>query len=245
MRQFFQTLPHPIANFLFFVRRFKSIFFQDGMMVLANSDFRNEKRFEEAYKAAKKTGSFGNWEVSWRVHTLCWAATEALKCEGDFVECGTDHGGTAMAVIKYCDLENESRKFYLLDTFQGLDQELLSESESKSVGKFMNYANVYERVKSNFEKYSFVEIVKGSVPSTLDAIQSKKIAYLHLDMNSATPERAALEALWDRLSDGAVIVLDDYGWPLHIEQKESYDDFFSQVNRQILRLPTNQGLVIK
>jgi len=163
--------------------------------------------------------------VSWRVHTLCWAAKQALKVEGDFVECGTDHGGTAMAIIKYCRLESQKRDFYLLDTYEGLDHSLLKESEKQTVGKFMNYTNVYERVKANFADYNFVK--------------------MHLDMNSAIPERQALENLWDKLSEGAVIVLDDYGWPLHLEQKKSYDEFFQGVDREILRLPTNQGLVIK
>jgi len=245
MRKFIQSLPHPIANTAFFLRRIKSIFYQDGMMVLANSDFREEPRFKAAYQAAKSTGSFGNWEVSWRVHTLCWAAKQALSVEGDFVECGTDHGGTAMAVLQYCELQNENRDFYLLDTYEGLDHSLLKESEKKTVGKFMDYANVYERVKANFADFDFVKIVKGSVPGTLNEIQSKKIAYLHLDMNSAIPEREALVGLWDKLSDGAVIILDDYGWPLHLEQKKSYDEFFAGVDREILRLPTNQALVIK
>jgi len=138
MRKFIQSLPHPIANTFFFLRRLKSVYFKDGMMVIANSDFQKEEKFAEAYQAAKDTGSFGNWEVSWRVHTLCWAAKQALKVEGDFVECGTDHGGTAMAIIKYCRLESQKRDFYLLDTYEGLDHSLLKESEKQTVGKFMN-----------------------------------------------------------------------------------------------------------
>ena len=34
-------------------------------------------------------------------------------------------------------------------------------------------------------------------------------------MNCAAPELAAAEFFWDRLTTGAVVVLDDYGWDRH------------------------------
>lgn len=50
-------------------------------------------------------------------------------------------------------------------------------------------------------------------PETLDQIQSTSISYLHLDMNCAPPEIAAIEFLWSRwLVPGAIILLDDYAY---------------------------------
>ena len=215
------------------------------MMVLANSDFRDSNKFAKAYQRAKATGSFGRWETSWRIHVLCWAASEALKVEGDFIECGTEHGGTAMAVLTFTELWKTKRNFFLLDTFHGLDHSLLSTNEKNTIGKFMDYPSILDKVHENFRSFDCVKIIPGSIPSTLNEVTSDKIAFLHLDLNAAKPERAALEILWPRLVPNAIVVLDDYGWPLHHEQKASYDEFFNEKAANILRLPTNQAVVIK
>ncbi|MHB1446809.1 MAG: TylF/MycF/NovP-related O-methyltransferase, partial [Acidimicrobiales bacterium] len=72
-----------------------------------------------------------------------------------------------------------------------------------------------------------------------------QIAFLHLDMNSPAPEIGALEVLFPRISSGAAIVLDDYGWKMHRRQREAHDSFAAHHGYRILELPTGQGLAIK
>jgi hypothetical protein len=64
-------------------------------------------------------------------------------------------------------------------------------------------------------------------------------------MNCAAPEIAAAEYFWDKLVPGAVIVLDDYGWKIHYEQKEKFDRFAARKGVRVLALPTGQGLIFK
>jgi O-methyltransferase len=64
-------------------------------------------------------------------------------------------------------------------------------------------------------------------------------------MNCALPEIAAGEYLWPRMKSGAIIVLDDYGWLPHVEQKRAWDDFARERGVMVLSLPTGQGLLIK
>ncbi len=45
--------------------------------------------------------------------------------------------------------------------------------------------------------------------------------------------------------DGALVLLDDYGFYNHIEQKKAFDIFAKKKNVEILTLPTGQGLLIK
>jgi hypothetical protein len=68
---------------------------------------------------------------------------------------------------------------------------------------------------------------------------------LHLDMNCAPPEVAALEYFWDRLSPGAVILLDDYAQSTFIAQKIALDEATSRKDVKILTLPTGQGFFLK
>jgi hypothetical protein len=58
----------------------------------------------------------------WRVHTLAWAAKNALNVEGDFVECGVFKGFCSPVLLKYLDYQDIPRKAYLYDTFEGLPE---------------------------------------------------------------------------------------------------------------------------
>jgi hypothetical protein len=63
-------------------------------------------------------------------------------------------------------------------------------------------------------------------------------------MNAPYAQKGALEFLFERLSPGAFVVFDDYGWVLYHREKEVADDFFSGRGHKVLELPTGQGLVI-
>jgi hypothetical protein len=63
-------------------------------------------------------------------------------------------------------------------------------------------------------------------------------------MNAPIAQRGALEVLFDRLSPGAVVIFDDYGWFLYHREKEVADAFFEERGHSVLELPTGQGLVI-
>jgi hypothetical protein len=64
-------------------------------------------------------------------------------------------------------------------------------------------------------------------------------------MNNVMPEIAAAEYFWDKLVSGAVMVLDDYGFGTHVEQKLGFDAFAARKGVQVLSLPTGQGLIFK
>ena len=244
LRKFVQSLPHPIANSLLFVRRIRNLYFKDGLATILNSDFQKDAKFSSAYQAAKSTGSFEKWEIPWRIHVLTWFANQVTHLPGDFVECGTDRGGTAMAVIDYVGWPLVDKSFYLLDTFSGLSAKTTEESED-AVAKFMDYDDSFEIAKKNFSNIPNVNLVRGLIPDTLSQVPSKAVCFLHIDLNSARPEVATLRHFWDKLTLGAYVVLDDYGWPLHIEQKKAIDILGCELGFQVLSLPTGQGIIQK
>lgn len=205
--------------------------------------FAEEPRFQEAYAAAKATDSWFGTDLQWRMHVLVWAATSALAAEGDFVECGTNRGGSAMMLLKYLGAELESRPFYLFDTFRGLDPDLSLKHEREHYAQL--YPECHAQVVERFGPYSNVRVVRGSIPATLPNSGIGQVAFLHLDLNAAGPERAALEYFWPKLARGGVVVLDDYNWVFCKSQKESLDEHARAIGRPILSLPTGQGILIK
>jgi len=72
-----------------------------------------------------------------------------------------------------------------------------------------------------------------------------KVAFLSIDMNCMEPEIEAINYFWPKLVPGAIVILDDYEWPQHEEQRNAFKQFAKENNTQILPLPTGQGLLIK
>ncbi|MDO9264555.1 MAG: TylF/MycF/NovP-related O-methyltransferase [Desulfosalsimonadaceae bacterium] len=245
-----KLIPNPIWRKIKSLKNYKLVpgpltYNQDGLATRHNADFIQNERFRRAYALGKATGSWGKVDVHWRAHVACWAAQKGLSVEGDFVECGVNRGGLARTVLDYVDLCSTSRKFFLLDTFEGLVDRYISEDERKLGIRQGGYEDCFEDVKRRFEPFQNVVLIRGAVPETLSAVTSDHIAYLSIDMNCVAPEIAAAEYFWPKLSSGAVIVLDDYGWSKHIMQKQAFDSFAEAHGVQVLSLPTGQGIMIK
>lgn len=219
---------------------------QDGLATRHNCDFMRDEAFVRAYSAGEDLNSWFGGRVHWRIHTLFWAAQRAMRLEGDLVECGVHRGGYSRAIIEFVDLGNvPDKKFYLLDTFTGLSEKLVSDEEKRHGVLSYPYENDYESVVEAFKDFSNVVIIKGEIPSTLEMVRSEKVSLLSIDLNCAEPEIAAAEFYWDRLVSGAAMILDDYGWEKHIVQKKAFDRFAEHRGVPILSLPTGQGLILK
>ena len=222
---------------------------EDLLYTFNNADFINEKLFNESYKLGRKTDKgrlLKDYDIRWRIHVLCWAAKHASNLDGDFVDCGTGTGIFARAIINYIDFNKYNKQYYLLDTFSGLDPKYSSKYEMKRNEKigYKKDKDIYERTKKTFEGFR-VRIIKGSIPESLQNVNTEKVAFLSIDLNSVIPEIAALEFFWNKLTKGAIVILDDYGYPGSIMQKKADDKFAKSKGVEILTLPTSQGMIIK
>ncbi len=224
---------------------------RDGLRSVHNHDFMRDPAFIAAY--ARGVQAAGDLDWHWRVHVGLWAAYSASKLDGDFVECGVNRGFLSSAIMQYLDWDKTGKIFYLLDTFTGLDERYVSATEIDS-GTLVNnetnlatghYVSGVDSVEENFAEWNNLKIIKGSIPDTLPGIKAKQIAYLHLDMNCAPPEVSAFEYLWDRLVNGAFVLLDDYAYQGYREQKYAMDKAANAKGHKIVSLPTGQGLIIR
>lgn len=220
----------------------------DGLCTSNNCDFIQEQRFVRAYKTAADTRPWEGFTLQWRTYIVCWFADHVKGLAGDFVECGVNTGAYSRAVIEYINFNNTGKRFYLMDTFEGLDEGLVSEEEKEGgIGKYLvsyRKRDYYSEVKKTFSGFN-VHIIKGAVPGTLPQCNAEKVCYLSIDMNCVEPEVAAAHFFWDKLVPGGVIILDDYGFAPHILQKRAFETFAKEKNIEILCLPTGQGIIIK
>jgi hypothetical protein len=224
-----------------FRKIFGSVFSADNMILFDRSfGFRRDRKFMEAY--AHNAGNDQDRSLVWRLHTLGWAATQALRVPGDFVECGVWRGYCSVVLADYLDFDRVDKTFYLYDTFEGIPPEYDTEKHDRPV---LREPGLYELVVGRFARFPNVRIVRGIVPDSFSEALPERIAFLHLDMNSSKSEIAALDILFDRVSPGGAIVFDDYGWLSYQAQQHAEDAFMAERGHRILELPTGQGLVIK
>lgn len=224
---------------------------QDGLATQHNADFMRDPRFAEAYRVGMENGN-PSTRVEWRVHVALWCATQALQLQGDYVECGVHTGILSGAVMTWLDFSRQSsRKFYLFDTWAGIPVEQMSEQEKRLGVENMNrkYQNgdvLHADVVKKFSRWPNAVVVRGRVPDSLGAMKdSQQVAYASIDLNVTEAEMGAIDFLWPRMVAGGLVLLDDYGWAPHINQKVAWDDWAKRHGVMILALPTGQGLIRK
>jgi hypothetical protein len=221
---------------------------QDGLWTVHNADFLADQKFARAYARGVKAEKDHN--IHWRVHILTWAASNAINIPGDFVECGVNRGSVSSAIMTYIDWNeiHGARKYYLMDTFQGLVPELANDAENE-IGRIEMFADAYpecyELTKKNFEEFEDIVMIRGPIPDTLPQNPTTKIAFMHIDMNCAAPEVAALRFFWPKVERGGIIVLDDYAYFGFQPQKDAIDALGRELGFAIASLPTGQGLIVK
>lgn len=224
---------------------------QDGLATQHNADFMRDSRFIEAYKIGMENGNPAT-HIEWRVHIALWCATQALRLDGDFVECGVHTGILSGAVMTWLDFAKQTnRRFFLFDTWAGIPEEQISEEEKRiGVGqmnrKYQNGDMLHANVIRKFSRWPNAVVVRGRVPESLEAMRTReRVAYASIDLNVAEAEMAAADFLWPRMTRGGYMLLDDYGWAPHINQKRAWDSWAQKNGAMILMLPTGQALIQK
>ena len=207
---------------------------RDSLFTANNHRFEDDPVFKAAYARGVKAGA-------------------AARVPGDFVECGVNAGFVSSAIMQRLDWAKIGKRFYLIDTFSGPILSQYSREEidggrgrvaEEAIAKGA-YVTDLEGVRANYAEWPNVEIVQGAVPGVLPSLGVGRVAFLHIDMNCAYPERAALEYFWDRLAPGAMVLFDDYAYFGNDALAEAIDSAAASLGAEVLSLPTGQGLIIK
>ncbi|GBG38478.1 methyltransferase [Mycobacterium montefiorense] len=230
------------------------VYASDGLISFHNDAFLDDPAFQRAYQRGARALPDQDWyQWQWRVHVGLWVAQNANLLDGDFVECGVSYGFLSSAIMERLDWDRTGKTFYLLDTFSGIDPRFVTDGEresgevERSQLKLRNgmYVSGVEGVRANFAQWKNQRIIVGTVPETLEQVEARAVAYLHIDMNCAPPEIAALRHFWPLLTPGAFVLLDDYANRGRDEQRVAMDILAAELGVSICALPTGQGLLIK
>jgi len=139
-----------------------SIFWGDRLLTLDKTlGFLEDQAFLAAWESARGSHEYDQYDnrqsIAWRMHTLVWAARNALGLEGHFVECGVFKGDMSYVVYHAAGLAGSGREMHLFDSFQGIDPARAVEGEYSATPGFLAMANkhyqepgLYERVRDRF-----------------------------------------------------------------------------------------------
>jgi hypothetical protein len=136
---------------------------------------------------------------------------------GDFVECGVWRGGASI-FARAC--LNPSRKVWLYDSFDGLPYDE-REPEYSSM-QFLKVSK--QEVQRNFDRFELnhnVEFVPGYFCDTLKH-HTSPISILRADGDMYSSTMDILNALYDKVSSGGAIIIDDYCLPPCAQAVQEY-----------------------
>ena len=211
-------------------------YFGDNLLTWSRSiSFVDDLRFRNAYEDNIQNPS--DAAIAWRRYILACAGYHCVQLEGDFVECGVYRGTGIKTLVDYLGGKSFPKQFYGYDTYE-YDTVPGRRSEGQEAG-------FYEGVRQRFDGYPQVRLIRGLIPDSFADGCPDKISYLHIDLNNAESEIATLEALFDRVVPGGIIILDDYEWAAYRPQKIAEDSWLERRKHHVFPLPTGQGLVIK
>jgi O-methyltransferase len=204
---------------------------------------RNNSMFDDApFVASWRDNAAGDAiseAIVWRRYILACAAYHAVHLDGDFVECGCYKGTGVKTVVDYLGGRDFPKTFWAYDLFEHSDDDAHHAMPAHG-------PDLYQQVRERFAEYPTVRIVRGRIPEVFAGESPERIAYLHIDLNQAPAEIAALDALFDRIVPGGVLILDDYEWALAYRgQKLAEDPWFDARSYRVFPLPTGQGIVLK
>jgi O-methyltransferase len=150
------------------------------------------------------------------------------KVPGAMVECGVWRGGSMMAVARTLhDLGETDRELFLYDTFEGPPTPTETDVEKdpahfarprrkKAIAEIPVVLQLLplDEIKKLLYDTGYpaerMHFVVGNVMETIPARAPEQIAILRLDTDSYTSTRHELEHLFPRVSDGGVVIIDDY-----------------------------------
>jgi O-methyltransferase len=134
---------------------------------------------------------------------------------GDAVECGAARGGSAALMGLILKKSAPGRRLWVLDTFEGLPPPTEGDPDyDKAVGKTGACKGELAEVEELFLNFGVADIatcVKGLFQDTLPLAEIGPIAFLHLDGDWYESTKVCLDRLYDKVTPGGVIQIDDYG----------------------------------
>lgn len=149
---------------------------------------------------------------------------------GDIVECGTARGGSAALMGMALQRAGDPRRMWVFDTFEGMPEANSNDPDYEHARHYTGTCRgELAEVSSLFGRLGLLDrthFVQGLFQDTLPRTPTGPISVLHLDGDWYDSVMVCLEHLYDHVSPGGMIQIDDYGY--WAGARKAVEDFFRQ-----------------
>ena len=139
---------------------------------------------------------------------------ERDKVPGDFIEAGIWRGGAVILMRAMLDAYRiTDRRVFAADSFAGIP--LNTKARGDPVDKWVDrWAASLEDVKGNIRRFGLMDerivFVVGFFADTLGSLSEERFALVRLDSDSYDSVETSLDHLYPRLSNGGILIIDDW-----------------------------------
>jgi hypothetical protein len=211
-------------------------------------DLVSPSEFSQHYRQIRKLTMCSNARLR-GLHSAVKSVV-ARNIPGDIVECGTARGGSvALMGLTLKQLGEDGRTLWGFDTFEGLPPPTADDPDYEIAHLHTGTClGALEEVSASFASLGILDrakLVKGLFQETLPTAPIEEIAVLHIDGDWYESVKTCLEQLYDKVADGGVIQIDDYGfWQ---GARKAVDEFFARrsITAELKRLDYSGRQFIK
>jgi O-methyltransferase len=166
-----------------------------------------------------------------RLENLQFCVEDVIKnnVEGDMIEAGVWRGGSCIfmrLILKKYEINDKI--VFVADSFEGLPKPdpKYQEDDNDTFHTWDILKVSLEKVKQNFELYGVLDkqvmFLKGWFKDTLKNTPIQKLSILRLDGDMYGSTMDILENLYDKVSSGGYVIVDDY---ILLPCRKAIDDF--------------------
>lgn len=210
-----------------------------------DADHEDQRQYVQGFVQHYIRGSAITMLPMARLNNLQFCVVDTIKrgVPGDLIETGVWRGGATIfmrAILKAYGVADKN--VWVADSFEGLPEPdpeaypIESKAHTGSVMKkvYNHFAVGIEDVQANFQAYGLlderVKFLQGWFKDTLPDAPIKSLSVARLDGDYYESTRDALINLYDRLSIGGYMIIDDYGEESWTYCKKAVDEFRAQRN---------------
>lgn len=144
--------------------------------------------------------------------------TLLLGVPGDVVELGSLTGMTAAVMARTLMDFGSDKELWLYDSFEGLPPVGPEDGNCPLIPENFKTSPFYTRERFTALGLPQPGIIEGWFDQTLEKYLPQAICFAHLDADLYSSTKEGLEALYPRLSPGAIVLVDDYAEPALCER---------------------------
>lgn len=170
-----------------------------------------------------------------------WMLSQLLRpvenVEGDTAECGVYLGASSWLICKL------GRTHHLFDSFEGVSEPGPEDGSYWTKGRFaVQLAQVLENLKPFADQ---IVVHQGWIPDRFPEVADRKFAFVHIDVDLYQPTHDSIAFFYPRLSDGAVLLCDDYACTTCPGATKAIDEYLSDKPEKMIALDAGGGFFIK